>query len=215
MVDLPATVDELPQSNSPRSRRFELTLAILLGLAAIATGYSAYQADLDRGDSLRQFQVANRLTAESIDFKGQADVQRSIDQQLFVEYLKATQAGNFELAQYLGAGLSPDLRNALDEWSAGPDTGISPFAGNDPVYVQPLYDQGDQLAQDAEVEFAKADDLRRSADGFTLIGVLLASALFLYGIAAVSRARKVRLGLTGVGFAIYVGAVLALIGMSV
>ena len=214
MVDLPKTVDELPQV-TPRSRRFELTLAILLGLAAIATGYTAYRADIDRGDSLRQFQVANKLTAESIDLKGQADVQRSIDQQLFVEYLKATQANNVGLAQYLGTGLSPDLKNALDIWASDPNAPLSPFAGNPPAYTQPLYDEGDRLAKDADVEFEQADELRRSADGFTLIGVLLASALFLYGIAAVSRARKIRLGLTGVGFVIFLGATLALLGMSV
>lgn len=214
MVDLPKTVDELPQA-TPRSRRFELTLAILLGLAAIATGYTAYRADIDRGDALRQFQVANKLTAESIDLKGQADVQRSIDQQLFVEYLKATQADNVGLARYLGAGLSPDLKNALDIWSSDADTALSPFAGNPPAYTQPLYDEGDRLASEADAEFEQADELRRSADGFTLIGVLLASALFLYGIAAVSRARKIRLGLTGVGFVIFLGATLALLGMAV
>jgi hypothetical protein len=214
MVDLPKTVDELPPA-APRSRRFELTLAILLGLAAIATGYTAYRADIDRGDSLRQFQVANKLTAQSIDLKGQADVQRSIDQQLFVEYLKATQAGDNDLAAYLGSGLSPDLKDALDVWSSDENSGLSPFAGNPPAYVQPLYDEGDRLAKEADVEFEQADELRRSADGFTLIGVLLASALFLYGIAAVSRARKIRIGLTGVGFVIFVGATLALLGMSV
>jgi hypothetical protein len=214
MVDLAKTVDELPQV-TPRSRRFELTLAILLGLAAIATGYTAYRADIDRGDSLRQFQVANKLTAESIDLKGQADVQRSIDQQLFVEYLKATQANNVDLAQYLGTGLSPDLKNALDIWASDANAPLSPFDGNPPAYTQPLYDEGDRLARDADVEFEQADELRRSADGFTLIGVLLASALFLYGIAAVSRARKIRIGLTGVGFVIFLGATLALLGMSV
>jgi len=214
MVDLPKTVDELPPG-SPRSRRFELTLAILLGLAAIATGFAAYQADLDRGDSLRQFQVANRLTAESIDLRGQGDAQRAIDEQLFVEYLKATRIGNIGLAGYLGGGLSPDLKRALDRWSASDSNLNSPFTGNPPAYVQPLYGQADELSGRAATAFEQADELRRSADGFTLIGVFLASALFLYGIAAVSRARKVRLGLTGVGFVIYVGAVLALFGMSI
>jgi len=52
MSELPKTVEDLPPGGS-RSRRFDLLLAILLGLAAIAAGWSAYQADLDRGDSLR------------------------------------------------------------------------------------------------------------------------------------------------------------------
>lgn len=213
MPDVPVTVDELAPVGK-RSRRFELVLSILLGLAAIAAGWAAYQADLNRGDSLRQFQVANRLTAESADLAGQADVQRSTDEQLFVEYLKATLAQDLPGAAYIREDLSPDLRRAIRIWESTPGSGPSPFAGNDPAYYQPLYDEARAKADQATVEFEKADELRRDADAFTLIGVFLASALFLYGIAAVSRARKIRWGLTGVGFVIYLGSVIALIGGS-
>jgi hypothetical protein len=213
MPDVPVTVDELAPVGQ-RSRRFELVLSILLGLAAIAAGWAAYQADLNRGDSLRQFQVANRLTAESADLAGQADVQRSTDEQLFVEYLKATLAQDFPGAAYIREDLSPDLRRAIRIWESTPGSGPSPFAGANPAYYQPIYDEAKAKADEAAVEFEKADDLRRDADAFTLIGVFLASALFLYGIAAVSRARKVRWGLTGVGFVIYLGSVIALIGGS-
>lgn len=208
------TADDLPPSGD-RSRRFDLLLAILLGLAAIAAGWTAYQADLDRGDSLRQFQVANKLAAESVDAFGQGDVQRSIDEQIFIDYSKAVLDGNGGAAQYLRDELSPDLRTAIRLWESSNGNATSPFTGDSPFYVQPLYDDGDRLAEEAAVEFAEADDLRGSADTFTLIGVLLASALFLYGIAAVSRARKVRYGLTGVGFVIYVGSMLALFSMAI
>lgn len=214
MSELRPTVDDLPPGGD-RSRRFDLLLAILLGLAAIAAGWSAYQADLDRGDSLRQFQVANKLAAESVDAFGQGDVQRSIDEQIFIDYSKAVLDGNSGAAQYLRDELSPDLRTAISLWENSNSNATSPFAGDSPFYVQPLYDEGDRLAEEAAVEFEEADDLRSSADTFTLIGVLLASALFLYGIAAVSRARKVRYGLTGVGFVIYFAAALALITLAV
>jgi hypothetical protein len=211
MPDVPVTVDELAPVGR-RSRRFELVLSILLGLAAIAAGWAAYQADLNRGDSLRQFQVANRLTAESADFAGQADVQRSTDEQLFIEYLKATLRNDLPGAAYIREDLSPDLRRAIRIWESTPGSGPSPFAGNNPAYYQPLYDEASAKADEADVAFERADELRRDADAFTLIGVLLASALFLYGIAAVSRARKIRWGLTGVGFVIYLISVFALIG---
>jgi len=206
MVDVPTTVNDLVPVGE-RSRRFELVLAILLGLAAIAAGFSAYRADLDRGDSLRQFQVASTKTAESVDAYGRGDVQRSIDEQLFVDYSKAVLAGNAEAARYIRDELSPDLSQAIRLWENSGSSADSPFAGSSPAYVQPFYEEGDLLAEEATVEFEAADDLRRSADRFTLIGVLLASALFLYGIAAVSRARKVKRGLTAVGFLIYLGAV--------
>ena len=203
-------MDELPAS-APRSRRFELTVAILLGVAAITAGYTAYRADLDRGDSLRQFQVASKLSAESIDAYGQGDVQRGIDEQIFIEYGKAVLEGDEEASKALRNDLSPDLRDAIDTWENSDGNAISPFAGENPAYFQPFYEQGDELAARAAAEFKAADDLRSRADTFTLIGVLLASALFIYGIAAVSRAPKVRRGLTATGFLIYLGAAIALL----
>lgn len=210
MSDLPVTVDELPAS-APRSRRFELTLAILLGLAAITAGYTAYRADIDRGDALRQFQVASKTSAQSVDAYSQGDVQRSTDEQIFVEYMKAINAGDAEVAAALRNGLSPDLRRGIIAWEQSTGNEFSPFVGANPAYFQPFYAEGDELAAQADEEFAAADDLRSRADTFTLIGVLLASALFIYGIAAVSRATKVRRGLTATGFLIYLGATIALL----
>ena len=209
MSDLPVTLDELPAS-APRSRRFELTIAILLGVAAITAGYTAYRADLDRGDSLRQFQVANKTSSLSIDAYSQGDVQRGIDEQIFVEYSKAVLAGDVESSAALRI-LSPDLRAAIRTWEETQGRALSPFAGDPPAYFQPFYEDGDELAAQATAEFNAADEIRSRADTFTLIGVLLASALFLYGIAAVSRAPKIRRGLTATGFAIYLGATITLL----
>ena len=209
MSDLPVTLDELPAS-APRSRRFELTIAILLGVAAITAGYTAYRADLDRGDSLRQFQVASKTSALSVDAYSQGDVQRGTDEQIFVEYSKAVLEGDAGAAAAL-RNLSPDLRIAINSWENSGSNALSPFAGETPAYYQPFYEEGDELAARATTEFKAADELRSRADTFTLIGVLLASALFLYGIAAVSRAPKVRRGLTATGFLIYLGATIALL----
>lgn len=210
MSDLPVTLDELPAS-APRSRRFELTVAILLGVAAITAGYTAYRADLDRGDSLRQFQVASKTSGQSIDAYSQGDVQRGIDEQIFVEYSKAVLAGDAVAAKGLRNGLSVDLRKAIIAWENSGGNALSPFAGETPAYYQPFYEEAEELAAQATTEFNAADELRSRADTFTLIGVLLASALFLYGIAAVSRAPKVRRGLTATGFLIYLGATIALL----
>ena len=56
--------------------------------------------------------------------------------------------------------------------------------------------------------------LRRDADDYTLITVFLASALFLYGMAAVTGNRRVRYGMTGLGFVIFSGAALATVGLA-
>lgn len=213
MADLPVTVDELPRGGE-RSHRFEVLLAVLLALAAVTAAFAAYRADINRGDALRQFQVANASTADANDLFGQADASQSLDEQIFVQYAKAGVAGKEELAKALREDLSPDLRRAIDAWENGQEDTPSPFAGDRPAYVQPLYAQGRQAAAAAQRQFDAANDLRRTADDYTLITVFLASALFLYGIAAVTGNRRVRYGMTGLGFAIFAGASLATLGLA-
>ena len=205
MADIPATIDELPPGGD-RSHRFEVVLAVLLALAAVVAAYAAYRADLDRGDALRQFQVANRTTAEGNSILGQATAAQTLDQQIFVQYAKAANQGKVELAKALGGDLSPNLKKALDAWSNQKGGAASPFVGDNPTYEQPLFADGNAKLQQAQTQFAAANDLRRTADNFTLVTVFLASALFLYGIAAVSRNRRVRYGMTAVGALIFVGA---------
>lgn len=207
MADIPATIDELPPGGD-RSHRFEVVLAVLLALAAITAAYAAYRADLNRGDSLRQFQVANRTTAEGNSILGQATAAQALDQQIFVQYAKAANQGKVELAQALGRDLSPDLKKAIDAWASQKGDAASPFVGDNPTYEQPLFADGDAKLAAAQKQTAAANDLRETADSFTLVTVFLASALFLYGIAAVTRNRRVRYGMTGLGFIIFVGAAL-------
>lgn len=215
MADFPVSLDDLAPASVERSHRFEVILTILLACTAIAGAYAAYRADLNRGDSLRQFQVANKTTSEGTDLLGQADAAQALDQQIFVQYAKAVTEDKAELAQSLGFELSPTLTEAIKAWEADTaDESASPFVGDDPYYAQPLYADGEAKLAQSDKEFEKADDLRRDADRFTLITVFLASALFLFGIASVARNRIVRLGMSGVGGVIFGGATIALLAIA-
>lgn len=209
MADFPVNLDDIAPPVE-RSHRFELLLTVLLACTALAGAYAAYRADLDSGDALRQFQVANQTTAEANDLLGQADSAQALDQQIFVQFAKASNAGKTELADSLGNDLSPTLAAAIQAWSTDPDDDTpSPFVGGQ--YEQPLYADGEAKLAQAEEEFEAADELRESSDEFTLITVFLASALFLFGIASVTRNRSVRHGMTGVGILIFLGALIALL----
>jgi len=214
MADIPATIDENPPGGD-RSHRFEVVLAVLLALAALVAAYAAYRADLNRGDALRQFQVANKYTAQANDLFGQGDATQALDQQIFVQYAKAGLEEKTELATALRDELSPDLKRAIVAWEKSGGDAASPFVGDNPAYQQPLYDQGQTRVEAAQREFAGANDLRRTADDYTLITVFLASALFLYGIAAVSANRRVRYGMTVLGVIIFAFAAVATLGIAV
>lgn len=210
MADFPVKLDDLAPASVERSHRFELILTVLLACTALTAAYAAYRADLDSGDALRQFQVANKSTAEANDLLGQADSAQALDQQIFVQYAKAVNVGDEELALSLKDDLSPTLKEGVDAWEADTaDDSNSPFIGG--YYVQPLYAEGEAKLAQAEEDFAAADELRERSDRFTLITVFLASALFLFGISSVSRNLTVRNGMSGVGVVIFLGALIALL----
>lgn len=212
MADFPVNLDDLAPATVERSHRFEVVLTILLACTAIIGAYAAYRADLDSGDALRQFQVASRTTSEGTDLLGQADAAQSLDQQIFAQYAKAVTQGKEDLAVSLRDDLSPTLKDAIDTWESDKaNQEPSPFAGDNPAYVQPLYDEGNKKLDQADKEFAAADELRRTADKFTLLTVVLASALFLFGIASVSRNTRVRRGMAAVGAVIFAGSAIALL----
>lgn len=212
MADFPVSLDDLAPATVERSHRFEVLLTVLLACTAIVGAYAAFRADLDSGDALRQFQVANKTTAEATDLLGQADAAQALDQQIFVQYAKAVTEDKTELAEGLRDDLSPNLKDAITAWEADTeDQSASPFVGKDPYYVQPLYAEGNKTLDRSQREFLEADELRRSSDKFTLLTVFLASALFLFGIASVTRNRTVRLGMSGVGALIFAGATVALL----
>lgn len=213
MADFPVSLDDLAPATAERSHRFEVLLTVLLACTALVGAYAAYRADLDSGDALRQFQVANRTTAEGTDLLGQADAAQALDQQIFVQYAKAVTQHKPELAASLRDDLSPTLKEAITAWEADEGDASSPFTGDEPFYVQPLYADGSAKIERSQHEFDQADALRRQSDKFTLLTVFLASVLFLFGIASVARNRAVRLGMTGVGSAIFAGATIALLTM--
>ena len=209
MADFPVSIDDLAPASVERSYRFEVLLTVLLACTALVGAYAAYRADLDSGDALRQFQVANKTNAEANDLLGRAASAQSLDQQIFVQFAKASNAGKTELANSLRDDLSPTLKKALIAWGNEEKYSPSPFVGGQ--YEQPLYAEGEARLEQAQRDFAAADELRETSDRFTLITVFLASALFLFGIASVTRNRSVRLGMTGVGIVIFLGAFGALL----
>jgi hypothetical protein len=181
--------------------RFELAMAVLLGLTALATAWAAYQASLSDGDSILNFNLAIRKVDEASQQWNEGNQIYVQDQQVFLEYMKAVAADNTDLALYVRETLmSPGLISALEWWETTPDDGpATPFVEENPSWVNASYDNAVALEAEAEGLFATAKDFDRTGDRYTLVTVILAAALFMFGIGSVGHHRAVRLGTLVIG----------------
>lgn len=197
-----ATKAEVEQAES----RFEVGIAVLLGLAAVATAFAAYKAELADGDSVKAFNEGIRLNDQAGQAATEGNQEFVQDQTLFIEYAKATQQeGNTELATYMKETLmSPKLSKSVEWWAEQGDfeTYPTPFTEDNPEYGIEQYVRAEALEKQVEQKFDLAREKDDSGDRYTLITVILAVALFMLGVAGVTRRLQIRFATTGAGAAI-------------
>ncbi len=196
---------------------FDAFLAIVLGIAAIAAAWSAFQSGSLGGDALTLQNQSIKTSDEASQQFTDGTQQRATDQALFLEYAKAAQDDNEDLAGYMKESLMDDnLAAAITWWEEQPDTedsAASPFVEENTAYVVAGHVEGERLDAKAAEEFAKAGDLNNRGGKFELAIVLLAVALFLLGVASVFRVRSIRYGAAAVGVGILAIALVRVIGL--
>jgi hypothetical protein len=123
-------------------------------------------------DSTRAATEANQLT--------------QVDVALFINYVNAYAAGDEELATFYYDRFRPEARPAVDAWLAtqpriNPEAPPGPFQM--PEYRVSLAEQAVQLEEQAAHLFERGKVANEYSDDYVLNAVLLASVLFLAGIA--------------------------------
>ena len=206
-------MSESSDTTDARSRRLELAIAVLLGAAAVLTAIAAFQADSRGGDATTEYNLGIRSADAASQAFTEGTQQLVQDQALFLEYAKAANTGEEDLALYLRESLfSEELEAGVAWWEEQPDDGPeSPFVEENPDYVIVGYEVGAELEAETEQHFADAARFDEDGGEYTLMTVILAVALFLLGITAAIRAFAVRLGMVAVGGGITVAAAIWLV----
>jgi hypothetical protein len=223
------TAEAQANRDERRSYYLDIAIAALLGIAAIATAWAAYQSSLFGGDEAEAFNASAVHTGEAAVKTDQAsqawtngDQAYIHDQQLFLEYVKAAQLDDTGLAQYLRESLmSPELIAAIGWWEQQPDDGPqSPFDDSNPEYVNASYDTAAGLDDEAQALLAQATAANQEANKLGDIGdkydfatVILASSLFILGIGGVFRQLPIKLGMGALGAVLLVSALIQVAGL--
>lgn len=206
---------ELPDQPTDR---FELVVAFLLGIAAILIAWAAFQGGLLGGDSQKELSKAAVSSDQASQMWTQGYMRQTQDENLFREYAAAQNAGDEELAEFiLNSLMEENLTTAIEWWSEQDTEEIpSPFDGGEGnPYTIEEFTTGEELDEQAEKEQAEGERLDDWGDKFDGVGVLLAVSLFLFGVAALLKSPRVKIGLVVLGGAVLLVSMVRLIDLGV
>jgi len=211
-------VPETP-TEAERTPRLELLIVTLLGIVSVATAWTSFQASLYGGMQSSAYSQAQNLQTEAESLYLEANQQYIRDAQtldrlneLSIEIdssdpaIAETASAKFDTLSF--TSISDDLAAAID-WSnaendANPAEYVSPLES--PDYLMALYGAWDATDRQSLDFTDQGDEANERGDWLALWIAVMAITLFLLGIAAVLRGRRVKWVLIGFGTAIFVVA---------
>lgn len=203
-----------PDGMDPRPwrARLEILVTIGLGLAAVATALSVYLTDQRDDEALLSFNEGVRKITEATGGYVEGSQAQNRDEALFIEYVDALQANDKTRAEYLLLNvMEPELRKSVNWWApraAATGEPRTPFVEENPFFnPAPQTAEADQLTEEGTAAIDNAKEEQDAGDRYIIASVILATALFLFGIAGVAHQRNIAYATFGSGSVIFLVAV--------
>jgi len=190
--------------------RFDLAVAILLGLTVIAIAWGAYRAEVNSKDGAHYFNRSEETISIANKIELQGDQEVATYEQLFLQYEQDKAEGRTKAVAYLRRRLiTPDLMGAIRWWEQQPkaERPPSPFVDANPNYHNVYYDRGRKLETLAATYLDKAHTAENNAIDFTIVSVVLTVALFVSGLATQMTDPRVKVGLVVLAALIFAASV--------
>lgn len=187
-----------PEDHQPSRRRIEtieILEAILLGIVALATALSGYQAALFDGESAKEYATSSRLRSESVEKHLESNQIAAYDANTLNAWLAADVAGDEELKRVLERRFTPEYEEAFKAWialDALNDPDAPPGPRFMPEYEDPVLEEAKELAAEATHAFNLGVETRATGEKYVRVTVILAAALFLIAIGQRFKVRGVR-----------------------
>lgn len=194
-----------------------ITAAVVLGIAATLTAWSAYRESLTSDLVLKNYSEQQAAIALANDTYGRADQQESLETTLFLDWATATSTGNDDAAAYLEVVMSDELYAAVEWWNAEPaaTSPPTPFDAANPYYAdlpsQVLIADGDALLEEADLLRLAAEEADGTSDRFDLANVFFAVVLFIAGLTTIVQRRSIQVAFLALSAVGLVGGIAVLV----
>jgi hypothetical protein len=198
--------------------RFDLVIAILLGLTVMAIAWGAYRAEVKEKDADHYFNRSDETRSTSHKVELQGDQQIAAEEQLFLELVRDQAEGRTKAVAFVRRHLvTPEFLAALRWWNRQPPGARpnSPFVSQNPSYRNRFYERAGRLELQAGASLKRAHHAEERAIDYTIVSVILTVSLFVFGIATQMRTPLVRYGLVGVGAIVLLGSLGRFIDLAV
>ena len=194
-----------PVAASTGHKRWEIVIVLLLGLTAVATAWSGYQASLWDGIQSSNYTKASGARTNAAQQRSAGNQFRIVDLGEFENYIDAAIAGDVETAEFYSKRFRDEFSVAFEAWIAldpleNPDAPPTPLGM--PEYELASDQAADMLETRADELFTAGEEANNYSDVFTLTTLLFAVTLFFGAIAErfeYVRARVVLLAIAGAG----------------
>jgi hypothetical protein len=172
--------------------RLEIVIAGLIGAAAVVAAYATVSAERAEHKATIAFHEGVRATTAAGQAATAGNQVLQADQQLFIQYAAAREAGHHRLVRYIYDQLmSPELRAGV-RWWLGNVRARTPFDPADPAYRIPAHDRAAALSRRSARLVELGQSKQELADSYHVVDVVVAGALFLLGLAGVLRPGPIR-----------------------
>jgi len=193
----------------------EILEAVLLGVVAVATAWSAYNAAKWDGHSAELYGRASTLRVEADELVTLGGQQRLLDVSTFNTWIQAKNEGRDELAELYVRRFSDEFKIAFDAWlKTDPFSNPTAPPGPSfmPEYRNPQILQGAATNHEASRIFDEGTVARKQSEEYTGTTVVLATVLFLVALAPRFQSRRVRFALLLLTGALAVYALVTILG---
>ncbi len=193
--------------------RADLLTALILTVAGLLSAWASFQGGMWGGLEAEHFHRANAALTESSRHAIAAGQQEAENAALFIAWLGAVAEGKEVRARYLEKQFDPSFADAFRRWRRTlPDKpGTTAGAIGRPDFAGLMSGPSQAARAQAKVETAEANRTGNIADRYDRWTVVLATALFLAGMAAVVRARTAQRLLIGLSATLTLCSLVALV----
>lgn len=197
-----------PELHGPRW--LSITLAIVLGVAAVLAGITAWRSTLMEGHALKSLTLSTQSVNDANTMDQEAERSMTGERDLFLQYQVAKKAGDDQLAQSVLGMMSMKTRDAIEWWAEQPatDRPVSPFVSANPEWDAPGVVIGATAALEASVAYREqAEHELSKSHNLEFVAALLTIAFLAGGLSGLFESTRARMGFLSVAVFVLAGCV--------
>ena len=185
------------QTSAVGQRSTERMAVIVLGMAALASSYAAFQAEVWHGEQASQYTLAEQTRTKASTQASVSAELRTLDAGVFSQWLDAYARNDQRLQLFYRARFRPEFAKVFEEWllthpATNPNAPLSPFHMRS--YSRAADAQATLFGSYSDAEYLAGKRADQIGNRYVQSTVILALSLFLGGVTQGFQSRKLRGG---------------------